>query len=370
MRIASRAERGFSLLELMVAMLVTMIVSGAIYGLLAGGQNAFRREPELADRQQNIRVAMDMIMRDIANAGSGMPAFMQTFTRNLNACTGCPNGGAPMGLDNDRTDELEIITNNGARDNEPACADLGSQASSNVLRTIRPNTGVAENQPVMIIFDDGTWTFRAVMGVTTNNGSAERCQQNETHAQLDFRSGGDTSGMNTSSGFCQPSANGVGNAGSPADGGASTTACPNMPSEGPPCCVVREITFAEIVHYRIRNDGSVPAVPVLQRMSTASPGRWETVATGIEDLQVQYTQADGTVTTGAPGAPQVVANAYNTIITQVEVTLAARSEAQNIQGASTNASGLTRIRGRLTSRGTPRSSLIVLSQQLPTPTWQ
>jgi type IV pilus assembly protein PilW len=83
-------EGGFSLIELTVAMTITLVISGAIYGLIAGGQTAFRREPELSDRQQNIRVAMDLILRDIANAGSGLPPFLQAFTPGLDACAGCP----------------------------------------------------------------------------------------------------------------------------------------------------------------------------------------------------------------------------------------------------------------------------------------
>jgi type IV pilus assembly protein PilW len=373
MRIASRPDaRGFSLLELMVAMLVTMIVSGAIYGLMAGGQNAFRREPELADRQQNIRSAMDMIMRDIANAGSGLPPFIQTFTRGLNACTSCPNGGAPMGLDSRVTDELEIVTNDGSRDNEPLCGDPGN-GSSGLIRFVRGTSTVGVNQPVVIIFDDGTWTIRNGVGTTTNNTAAQFCQQNQVHFQVDMRQGGDTSGLNVSGGICEPSATGLGNAGGPTDcnGGAcgqSTIACPNL-GGGPPCCVATQVSFAEVVRYRIRNDAG--GVPQLQRSSTATPGIWQTVATGIEDLQVQYTQADGTITTEAPGAPQVIANNYGTIITQVQVALASRSEAQNIQGATTNVSAtVARMRGRLVSTGSPRSSLIVVSQQTPNPTWQ
>ena len=76
----TRTESGFSLIELLVAMLVTMIVSGAIFTLLNAGQGAFRREPELTDRQQNIRLAMDMIQRDIATAGAGMDPFEQSFS--------------------------------------------------------------------------------------------------------------------------------------------------------------------------------------------------------------------------------------------------------------------------------------------------
>ena len=86
-----RHERGFSLVELMVAMTVTLIVSGAIYGLLTSGGNAFRREPELADRQQNIRTAMDLVSRDVFNAGAALPTFAQAFTRTD------PAGGACVG---------------------------------------------------------------------------------------------------------------------------------------------------------------------------------------------------------------------------------------------------------------------------------
>jgi prepilin-type N-terminal cleavage/methylation domain-containing protein len=370
MRPANRAERGFSLVELMVAMLVTMIVSGAIYGLMAGGQNAFRREPELADRQQNIRVAMDLIMRDIANAGAGMPPFIQPFTRNLDGLS-----AAPMGLDGNRTDELEILTNNNSRDNVLACADPGNNAASNNLRIATSETNIAVNEPVMIIFDDGTWTFREVANnPTSNNGNADllgRCDAGN-HAQLSFAQGGGSGSFNTPGGFCQPSLSGLGTAGGPTDCnagtcGTSTTVCPSRSTEGPPCCMVKEISFAELVRYRIRPDATTNT-PVLQRTSSANPGVWDVVATGIEDLQVEYTAQAGTVTASAP---QVVLNDYATIITQVQVTLASRSEAQNIQGMTTNASGPTRIRGRLTAIGSPRSALIALSQQpTGTPTWQ
>ncbi|HEY7923253.1 MAG TPA: prepilin-type N-terminal cleavage/methylation domain-containing protein, partial [Vicinamibacteria bacterium] len=96
-RASNKGELGFSMVELMVAMVVTLVVSGAIFGLLTVGGNAFRREPEVADRQQNIRIAMDAIARDIQNAGSGMPLVSQVFT-HTDAPLGGPNPtgfGAP-----------------------------------------------------------------------------------------------------------------------------------------------------------------------------------------------------------------------------------------------------------------------------------
>jgi prepilin-type N-terminal cleavage/methylation domain-containing protein len=47
-------EKGFSLIELMVAMVVTLIISGAVFQLVTAGQSAFKKEPAVADRQQNI----------------------------------------------------------------------------------------------------------------------------------------------------------------------------------------------------------------------------------------------------------------------------------------------------------------------------
>ena len=87
-REAPRPESGFSLVELMVALVVTLIVSGAVYGLLTSGQSAFRKEPAMADRQANIRAAMDMIVSDLRGAGVGMPPFTRVFTPGLDGPAG------------------------------------------------------------------------------------------------------------------------------------------------------------------------------------------------------------------------------------------------------------------------------------------
>jgi type II secretory pathway pseudopilin PulG len=355
---------GFSLVELTVALVVTLIISGAIYGLLAGGQSAFRREPELADRQQNIRVAMDLIMKDIGNAGSGLPTWVQIFTQGLNACSSCPNGGAPMGLGGNLTDELEMLTNDSSHDNEPVCATPGQGNSANI-RLVR--NAPALSGPVLVIFADGTWTMRNITTTSNDNSGESNCTAGVNKTKLNFNSGaGDPTGMNTPSGTCQPNAYGVGNAGS------GTTGCPPpAPASGGACCTATTISFTQIVRYRIRSDAA--GVPELQRFdSTNFNAGFQTVARGIEDLQVQYTQASGTVTAGSPGAPAVVANNWGSLTTQVQVTLSSRSEALNVQGATADAIG-NKMRGSLTWVGTPRSTLIALAQQpspAPSPLWR
>lgn len=372
MRNGSR-EAGFSLLELIVAMAITLIISGAIYGLMTGGQNAFRREPELTERQQNIRVAMDLIMRDIQNAGVGMPDFIQTFTRNLDACSGCPDGGSPMGSGGAVADELEIVTNNSYRKNEPGCSDF---ASAGLARTVRGGIVFPINAPVMVIFQDGTWGLFNVVGTGTNKTGAGNCDSNEEHVQLSFNAGQDSSGMNLAGGICQPNGFGIGNAG-------TSVACTDKtapPEVQATCCTVQEIGFAQVVRYRIRIDstdcelgpaGTQVCTPVLQRSSTDSWATgFQTVARGIEDLQVQYTQADGTV---SDGAPQVVPLDYSTLVTQVQVGLSSRSVAYRIEGltapapAAAAAGVPNAIRGGLVSVGTPRHALSVIANQSAVP---
>jgi prepilin-type N-terminal cleavage/methylation domain-containing protein len=368
MRNGSR-EAGFSLLELIVAMAITLIISGAIYGLMTGGQNAFRREPELTERQQNIRVAMDLIMRDIQNAGVGMPDFIQTFTRNLDACSGCPDGGSPMGSGGVVADELEIVTNNSYRKNEPGCNETGANA-----RTVRGGVDFTVDSPVAVIFRDGTWALFNPTNVTGDNSGAEDCDASTDHTKLTFNQGQDTTGLNPSGNICTPNDPPViGTAG-------MSQECITGNDPNDLCCSVSEIGYSEIVRYRIRIDNSDcelgPAAtqvctPALQRRSTATaPFTWQTVARGIEDLQVRYTQANGTV---SDGAPLVTWGNYATLVTQVEVRLSSRSVAYRIEGltapapAAAAAGVPNAIRGSLVSIGTPRHALSVIANQSAVP---
>lgn len=358
---------GFSLIELTIALVVTLIITGAMYGLLAGGQSAFRREPELSDRQANIRVAMDLIMKDIGNAGSGLPPFAQVFTRNLDACAACNNGGAPMGLGGVRTDELEMLTNDGSRDNEPLCRNSTGWTNNAANIRLARNVGapVTPAFPIgagAILFADGTWTMRYVTAAA--NGAPVALETNcvaGNPSTLSFATGvPDPTGLNIAGGNTCAVSGILATTGTPAMGNANTglTGCSGPPAVGP-CCTAVEINFSQVVRYRIRNDAG--GVPELLRYDSATPGAgFQTVARGVEDMQVVFTQADGTVTNGAPA---VTVGNYNTLVTQVQVTLSSRSEQRNISGMSADANLGTRLRGSLTYSASPRSALVSLANQ-------
>lgn len=365
-------QGGFSLIELLVAMTITLIVSGAIYGLLASGQNAFRREPELTERQQNIRLAMDMIMRDTAGAGVGLPPFVQVFTTGLDADTASPQG--PSG---ENSDALEMLTG-GARESEPVCAHPNNwNATDQSLFFTRqqvnpPLDPDGPNPTPKLVFlvlsreidstADDRWTTRRVTGQDVDTYSTASpgaippdCTVGGDHGRVFFDDG--TTGNAVD--LCQ-------NSPLPPAGNIVTTTCGAMQ--------VTRVVFADQVRYQIRPgpDG----VPVLERSSTANPGTFETLARGIEELQVQYSQVsdpdtwvdDAPIVADPTDTPPAVPTNYGTLVSQVRVTLTSRSEAPNLAGASTGAGTTgTRVRGSLTSTSAPRATLMHLARNRPSP---
>ena len=65
-------ERGFSLIELLVAVSLMLIVMSSVFQTLNPVHGAFRAEPETADLQQRLRVAADALSSDLRGAGGGL----------------------------------------------------------------------------------------------------------------------------------------------------------------------------------------------------------------------------------------------------------------------------------------------------------
>ncbi len=62
-------EYGFTLVELMIAMAVGGIVMGAVMTSFLSQHRSYLAQDEVVEMQQNARVAMDMLTRDIRSAG-------------------------------------------------------------------------------------------------------------------------------------------------------------------------------------------------------------------------------------------------------------------------------------------------------------
>lgn len=79
-------DRGFSMVEMLVTLVINLVIMGAIYTTLIASQRLYVSEEESIDMQQQARVAMDIMIRDIRRAGndpmqtafSGGSAFIPT----------------------------------------------------------------------------------------------------------------------------------------------------------------------------------------------------------------------------------------------------------------------------------------------------
>ena len=67
-------DRGFSVLELLVSMAVGLIVLGAAASLFKTGMDSTFLVAQRAETQQNMRAAIDLITKDLGQAGSGLPS--------------------------------------------------------------------------------------------------------------------------------------------------------------------------------------------------------------------------------------------------------------------------------------------------------
>src|SRR6266700_3154496 len=88
-RTRHRAQRGFSLVELMVSTVVMLIVAGGAFGALNYYQKTYQRTEISADMHDNLRSAIDLITQEVGQAGS----------LNLGTTLGTrqPTNGVPVG---------------------------------------------------------------------------------------------------------------------------------------------------------------------------------------------------------------------------------------------------------------------------------
>ncbi|MFI5224113.1 MAG: prepilin-type N-terminal cleavage/methylation domain-containing protein, partial [Nitrospirales bacterium] len=66
-------ERGFTLIELLIAIVISSVIVAGGYTVLTATNRATISNERAVGTQQNIRVAMELIARDIKQAGFGMP---------------------------------------------------------------------------------------------------------------------------------------------------------------------------------------------------------------------------------------------------------------------------------------------------------
>src|SRR5579863_10381112 len=90
------SERGFTLLELMVSMAVGLIVMAAMASLFKTGMTSTMLVTQRAETQQNMRAAIDLLVKDISMAGAGLPSGGIQLPSGAGSAAskfGCDQGG-------------------------------------------------------------------------------------------------------------------------------------------------------------------------------------------------------------------------------------------------------------------------------------
>ena len=94
-----KSQRGFTLLEFMVASAVGLIVIMAMTQLFRMGMNATFTVTQRAETQQNLRAAIELMTKDISMAGAAEPAAWGAITGRIgpksNTASAAPRGSRP-----------------------------------------------------------------------------------------------------------------------------------------------------------------------------------------------------------------------------------------------------------------------------------
>ena len=108
-------ERGFTLIELMISIVISSVIVAAGYTVMTTTHKATISNERAAGTQQNIRVAMELIARDIKQAGFGMP--MAPNTPVGGTAGNCAPGGTTAAIrpvDNNSAIPLTAVNDTGA----------------------------------------------------------------------------------------------------------------------------------------------------------------------------------------------------------------------------------------------------------------
>jgi type IV pilus assembly protein PilW len=182
--------KGFTLIELMIAMAVGLVLIAAVYSVFILQNKELNKQEQIAVMQDNARMAMDMMSKEIMLAGYGPSIFARcagTTTATNTPCLGITAANAnaisfTLDLNGDgvHTDANENIT-----------YDLYTSGGVQVLG--RKSSATANRQPVVEYVSALVFSYLPATGTTptTNLASIRRIQISVTTktANIDLNTG-------------------------------------------------------------------------------------------------------------------------------------------------------------------------------------
>ncbi len=291
-RSAISTERGFSLLELMIAMVIFIIISGAIFGLMQLGNYDRNRASRRSDVLKNARVAIHMVGRDVLNAGLGYHRRGAIVPDNFNTT----RLGVPADVDNVRDMVTSIVSgNNLYTNNLNTDTNVRTDSIAFAYRDVDFNAG-----NVIDLLSVGPGSTSAVARLTSKTATGFAAAQlydlflieSDTSQVLAMSTA--VNGSNTiDAAFGDPlginqALNGSGQAGSVLRQCTSTT---------DQNCTTYSATAKRVflVSYRVKPDGTLVRLIYGNNRGAGASAQVQELplAYNIEDLQIKYILEDG-----------------------------------------------------------------------------
>lgn len=327
-------EAGFSLLELMIAMVIFLIVTASIYGLMQVGRVDRNRSSRRSDVMKNARVAIHLIGRDALNAGFGYHRRGAIVPDNFMSTT----FGLPNDADTDRDMLTAVVAGNNLFTND---LQTVSTARTDIIafcfRDIDFSSGAAMELDNVSAPSGAPSTARLQTKVATGNTSATFAQKYHLYLvesdtsqiatmatnipatnQIDAAVG-DPLGMNQA-------LNGTGSSGS------MLRKCTSTTDENCTTYLATAKKF-NLVSYRVKQDGTL--VRIIYGNNVGAPSDQQKqelpLAYNVEDLQFEYVLENGTVTDNPSAGPDGVVGTTDdetedfNLIRQITVTIKVQS---------------------------------------------
>jgi prepilin-type N-terminal cleavage/methylation domain-containing protein len=188
-----RTTRGFSLVELLLALVITLIVSAGVFEVARAAREAAATEPERSDLQQRLRIASDAIAGDLALAGvSGAGETASPLGRAIPAVL--PFRAGPVDPDPPGTfkDDTLSVVYAAAGSSQTTLAEPFTTGSSSVVvnataacpRTglVRdPACGFAAGMQALIFDDSGAYDHLTITGAAGGSLALEHSDRRGIH---------------------------------------------------------------------------------------------------------------------------------------------------------------------------------------------
>ena len=173
-----RRDEGFTLVEMLVSLGIMMVVMAGVFTVFNPAQGAFRTQPEVADLQQRLRLAVAEITDGLRNAGSG--SYRGQGLGPLNAVVapilpyriGSANADLPTQY---RTDAITAIRVPADAAESTAASAIGATTADIVVATDTgcppgpPACGFEVGDRVLLFADNGLYDIFSVTGITGGN---------------------------------------------------------------------------------------------------------------------------------------------------------------------------------------------------------